>query len=408
MSCAGRGSMCLKARSLSLSKSLRKALRRISKTRSEPAKMVNRARIILESASGSSTRQIARLIDCVPTTVGNWKERWIEDAPPHKRDLKGWLQDRFRSGAPGRFSLDQRAQMVALACENTDDYGVPTTAWTSAELRAVAIAQGIVPEISRRHISRILHEVDLKPHRSRYWLNSKRDPQKNEKIAAINKVYKQAARLEKQGVLTFSVDEMTGIQALERIAPDKPSRPGLVRRMEYEYKRHGTLCLLGAMRVASGELTTLILPRRTEPDFLQLIDHLVRQHPEAQGFRFVLDNLNTHQSEQLVRYVAAQEGLKPERLGIKGKSGILKNMATRQRFLSNRKHRLGFYYTPKHASWMNQIEIVFGVISRKAIRNGSFSSKEQLRKRLDAFIEYFNRVLAHPFKWSYGNKPLHA
>ncbi len=357
---------------------------------------------------GSSARHIATLVDCVPTTVGNWKQRWTADAPSHKRDLMGWLQDGLRIGAPSHFSLDQRAQIIALACENTEDHGVPTTAWTSTELRAVAIAQAIVPEISRRHISRILLEADLKPHRSRYWLNSKRDPLKNEKINAINKVYKQAVQLEKEGILTFSLDEMTGIQALERIAPDKPSQPGQVRCIEYEYKRHGTLCLLGAFRVATGQLSSLILPRRTEPDFVELIDHLVRQHPEAKGFRFVLDNLNTHQSEQLVRYVAAYEGLKPSRLGIKGKSGILKNMATRQRFLSNRKHRLVFYYTPKHASWMNQIEIVFGVISRKAIRKGSFCSKGHLRKRLEDFIEYFNRVLAHPFKWSYGNKPLQA
>ena len=124
-------------------------------------------------------------------------------------------------------SVDQRAQVISLACENPPDHGLAITSWTSEELRQTAVKEGIVPDISRRHISRILEEVDLKPHRIRYWLNSKPDPEKNEKIAEINKTYKHAQNLEKDGILTFCLDEMTGIQALERIAPDKPSKPGM-------------------------------------------------------------------------------------------------------------------------------------------------------------------------------------
>jgi transposase len=381
-------------------------LRRITKTPSHPAKIVARARIILLWHAGMSRQQIARFVDCAPATASNWKSRWRGDAPAHKRDLLAWLRDRWRCGAPSRFSLDQRAQIIGLACENTTDHALPTTRWTSADLRAVAIELKIVPDISRRQVSRILREADLKPHRSRYWLNAKRDPQKKKKIAAINQVYREAPAREKQGVLTFCLDEMTGVQALERIVPDKPSRPGLVRCVEYEYKRHGTLCLLGAFRVASGELSGLILPRRTEADFVQLIEAVVGAHPQARGFRFVLDNLNTHQSEQLVRYVAAMEGVPPGELGVKNRSGILKNMKTRAQFLSRGEHRVVFHYTPKHASWMNQIEIAFGILSRKALRHGSFPSQAALKQRIADFIEYFNRVMARPFKWTYGNKPL--
>jgi len=365
-----------------------------------------RARIILLGASGLNDRTVSDYVDCTPTSVGNWKKRWKENTPKNKRELKVWLEDLPRPGAPCRFSLDQRAQLIALACENTYDHDVSTTTWTSEELRAVAIKEGIVPDISRRHVSRILQEVDLKPHRFRYWLNSKADPEKNEKIAAINKVYKQAENLENMGILTFCLDEMTGIQALERIAPDKPSKPGQLRCIEYEYKRHGTVCLLGAFRVAKGKLIPLILPTRTESDFVQLIDHIIKLHPKAKGYRFVLDNLNTHQSERLVQYIAEKENVELEELGIKGERGILENMKTRQDFLKNRKHKIVFYYTPKHASWMNQIEIVFGMIARKAIRRGSFYSKDHLKQRLLQFVKYFNKTLAHPFKWSYGNKPL--
>lgn len=367
-----------------------------------------RARIIQFCATNLSYRKIAEYVDCAPTTVSNWKKRWKEDNPKNKQELKAWLEDLPRIGAPCRFTIDQRAQVIALACENPSDHGLPITAWTSEELRQMAIKEGILSDISRRHVSRFLAEVDLKPHRIRQWLNSKPDPEKNKKIAEINKAYKQAEDLEKQGVLTFCLDEMTGIQALERIAADKPSKPGKIRCIEYEYKRHGTLCLLGGFNVANGKLVSLVLPRRTELDFVQLVDHIFKLHPKAKDFRFILDNLNTHQSEQLVRYVAQKEGMDMDQLGAKGKSGILSNMKTRQKFLRNKKHKIAFLYTPKHASWMNQIEIVFGVISRKAVRRGSFFSKDHLKQRLSAFIEYFNTRLAKPFKWSYGNKPLTA
>jgi len=273
-----------------MSKSAKKALKKIIKTRSAPAKIVMRARIIQFCATNLSYREIAEYVDCAPSTVGNWKKRWKEDNPRNKRELKAWLEDLPRTGAPCRFTIDQRAQVIALACENPPDHGLPITAWTSEELRQTAIKEGILPNISRRHVSRILAEVDLKPHRIRYWLNSKSDPEKNRKIAEINKAYKQAGELEKKGVLTFCLDEMTGIQALERIAVDKPSKPGKIRCIEYEYKRHGTLCLLGGFNVATGKLVSLVLPRRTELDFVQLIDHICKMHPKAKGFRFILDN----------------------------------------------------------------------------------------------------------------------
>jgi len=204
---------------------------------------------------------------------------------------------------------------------------------------------------------------------------------------------------------TISTDEMTGIQALERCAATKPMTPGRAEKREFEYKRHGTVTLIGNFHVVTGEIIAPTLgPTRTEADFVAHIEQTIRLDPDA-GYVFVLDNLNIHCSAGLVERVAELCGL-GEDLGKKGRHGILKSRATRQEFLSERGHRIRFVYTPKHSSWLNQIEIVFGIVMRKVIRRGNFTSKEDLRGKLLAFIAYFNEVFAKPFNWTYTGRPL--
>ena len=246
----------------------------------------------------------------------------------------------------------------------------------------------------------------MQPHRSRYWLNTKeRDPQLfAAPVETICTVYAYAPLLETLGGHVVSCDEMTGIQALERIAPSKPMDKGRSERREYEYKRHGTLSLIMNFDVVTGQgVTPSLGPTRTEADFAAHIQQTLLTDPEA-VWVFVTDQLNTHQSESLVRLVARACDISDD-LGVKGESGVLQTMASRAAFLSDPSHRIQFVYVPKHTSWLNQVEIWFSILMRRVLKRGNFTSVEDLRAKIVAFIEYFNQT-AKPFKWTYTGRPL--
>jgi len=247
----------------------------------------------------------------------------------------------------------------------------------------------------------------LKPHRVEYWLNAKpADPEVfADQVAAVCQVYQQAPSFAQQGGHVISTDEKTGIQALERAAPTLPMKPGVVERPEYEYLRHGTQCLIANFDVATGEVVApTVGPSRTEEDFAAHIAHTIATDPEA-PWLFIVDQLNTHKSEALVRLVASTCGIEDD-LGEKEKRGILQSMPTRAAFLSDVNHRIRFLYTPKHTSWLNQIELWFSILVRRLLKRGNFTSVEDLRERILAFIAYFNQTMAKPFKWTYKGRPL--
>jgi len=376
----------------------KEALNRLVAKHKTPQAIALRARMILQFYEGKTLNAIATALGVVYKTVLKWTKRWKQHS---EIEVEKRLEDLPRSGCPDKFSPEQVCKIIATCCEAPGVYGRPITHWTPRKLVGEVIKQKIVESISTSEVGRILKENDLQPHRSRYWLNVKPDERRDERINRICAVYANAAVTPDE--LTISYDEMTGVQALERIAPDLPMASGKPQAIEFEYKRHGTQTLIAGFNVATGQVMGNCGETRTEEDLKDFIEKVVAENPGYKKYHFVGDQLNTHKSESLVQSVSNFCGI-TEELGIKGKAGILKSMQTREDFLSDPDKKIVFHYTPKHASWMNQIEVWFGMLAKKVIKRGSFKHKEELNSKIMAFIDYFNETMAKPLKWTYQGK----
>ena len=382
--------------------------------------IVARAKMILLAFEKKDNQTIGLELGFSGKTVGLWRRRWrdsfeallhmqfTESAAGFRRAIITCLSDAPRRGSPGDFTPEQIVGLIGIACEPPEKSGRPVTSWTGQELADEAQKRGLVDSISGSHANRILREVDLQPHHSQYWCNTtEKDPEVFQaQVETVCQTYLDAPqRYQESNAHTVCVDEMTGLQANERRAETKLPKPGQKAKEEHQYTRHGAVCVTATWHVVVGQLLEpTISETRDNQDFAEHIEQTIALDPSA-GWIFVLDNLNTHCGEPLVRLVAAHLGIDPATLGEAKKVGILKSMTSRRKFLSDLRHRIRFVYLPKHSSWLNQIEIIFGIVNRRVMRRGSFTSKLDLVEKLRRFMDYFNKTIAQPMNWTYTGRP---
>jgi len=298
-------------------------LEEVSRSRTESKGIVLRASILVLGFQGTLNEQIAVAVGLNRQQVGIWRRRWREAwdslcawecTEPHRlrEAILDVLSDAPRPGCPGKITADQVARILAVACESPKLSGRPITRWTHRELRDEVVKRQIVASLSVAQVGRYLKQAAVQPHRSKLWLNTtEKDPEKFQREAAkVCETYRAAPRkAAADGTHTVSVDEATSLQAIERNAPDKSVRPGDATKQEFEYTRHGTTTLTAGLDVVTGQVVSPTLEAtRTEPEF---VDHIARTvSVDATGeWIFIVDNLNTHASEGLVRWVAERCGV---------------------------------------------------------------------------------------------------
>jgi hypothetical protein len=284
-----------------------------------------------------------------------------------------------------------------MATRKPTTYHCPATRWSLDDLVA-ALHQRRLWTMSRSSIWRILDEADLKPHRSVYWLNS-HDPDFEAKAQNICSLYLNALRFFAQGRVVICTDEKTGMQILQRKYPTQPIAPGKPEKREHEYIRHGVRALIASFVVATGQVVWHLGQTRTSEDFATHLANVVPQLPEMQRYDWVVDNLNTHWSLAVCRLVA-------QWCQVPFVAKDLRRGGQRRAFLSDPSHQHVFHFTPKHGSWLTQVELWFGVLARRFLKRGTFCAAHDFETRLWDDLEVYNTHAAHPYRWTYAGQPL--
>lgn len=320
---------------------------------------------------GQPAATVASALEVTVKTVYKWCSRYLAEG------IDG-LRDRPRSGAPSRFTVGQRCEVIAIACDDPANYGYPEgSQWILDRLTETARARVDGAAMSRSSIHRTLTEVDLRPHKIRMWLHS-RDPQFKEKVNDVVGLYLEPPA----DAVVLSVDEKTSIQALERPHyQGKPAKPGQPGRQEFEYVRHGTTSLIAAFNVQSGQVLDHLGPTRTAEDLLAFMEQVAEHYRDAKKIVVIWDNLNTHREGKTRRWSA---------------------------FNARHGNRFEFHYTPIHASWVNQVEVFFSILQKACLRWRSFRSVAELEEALARFIDRWNKVDGHPFNWTFRGYPLQS
>jgi transposase len=342
---------------------VRRKLEQLARGRSTPNGLAQRARIILLAAKRLGNAAIARAVGCTPKVVTKWRKRFRECPQPKA------LQDQPRSGRPPEVPVWVRLELVKLACARPEAHQQRfREVWTHGSLQA-ALRKETGFELSLTEIRRVLRDEQIRPHRVRLWLHSP-DPDFRPKVRAICNVY---LRPPGPGETVVCVDEKTGMQALEHQHPFRAPAVGREGRREFEYIRHGTCTLFAAFNPHTGEVLGECSKRRRLGDLMRFMEHLARRYPSG-TVTVIWDNLNIHSGQVWEDF--------------------------------NRRHggRFRFLYTPLHASWVNQVEIWFGLLTRRVLKHATFASLHQLRAAVLGFIRHWNQREAHPFHWTFRGR----
>jgi transposase len=344
-----------------LSTNRRRRLVHLSRRATAPAREVRRATILLAAAQHVPNAVIAARVGCEVATVRRVRRAF------RARGMKA-LRDRPRTGRPLVYDLDVRLLVVATATSQP-----PETAsqWTHRLIaQHLHATRGI--GISASQVGRILAEADIKPHKVRGWLNRPDDPAFFTRAQQICHLYQHIS----DGSVLLSLDEKTGIQAKSRKHPTRPARAGRPARREFEYVRHGTVSLMAAMNVATGTVHPKIITRNDSATFIEFLTELDQAIAKHLTIHLIMDNGSSHTSKATRAWLAAHP-------------------------------RFQVTYTPKHASWLNMIEIFFSILTRRLLRRGEFTSRAHLASKIRNFIAEYSRT-AKPFRWRYDGRPLKA
>jgi transposase len=335
----------------------RAELERRVRAHTSPQRAVKRARLVLLAAGGVPNRQIAAAVGLSEEYVGVWRRRFTDER------LAG-LEDRPRSGRPRVYGHDERLKIIETVTARTPEV---ESQWSHRLVAETLTEIGI----SASQVGRILADLDLKPHLVRGWLTRPEDPLFAERAMDVCGLYLRAPE---DNALVLSVDEKTAIPARSRRYPTKRCQPGQLERREFEYRRHGTACLMAALNVHTGEVLAADAQRNDADGFIAFLERIDADTPDELTIHLVLDNGSSHVARKTTAWLDAHP-------------------------------RFVVHHTPKHASWLNQVELFFSILSRKLLRRGEFATRDELLERIMAFIRDHNRT-ATPFAWTYDGSPL--
>jgi len=347
-------------------------LKSIAQSRTDPARRVERARILLRYWKDPSFYAVSQALGLHHQTVQRCVERAAVEGP------MAALDDRPHPGKGPAITMEAKAWLTALACRKAKDLGYPHELWTTRLLARHAREHGpaeghaCLGKLAQGTVCKILDQEEVKPHKVRYYLE-RRDPEFAEKMAEVLCVYRKVKLLKEdavakkkpsEAVAVISYDEKPGIQAIATTAPDLPPEPGIYATFarDHEYKRHGTVTLLAGIDLLTGKVHALVKDRHRSREFIDFLKLLDAAYPADTAIHLILDNHSAHISKETRSWLSDQPA-----------------------------GRFKFTFTPKHGSWLNLVEGFFSKLARSVLRHIRVSSKQELKERLMAAVDFFNQ-----------------